>query len=308
MSIVGLDYNLQLLENVLNQLDITLSSLRDALRGADNRTLTDIYDISSGIKAQTDKLTFDTSNRLYINAAVVANPPNFDVALSTRASETTLSGIKSQTDKLLFDASSYLYINAAVVANPPNLDTALSTRASETTLSNFSAKFPSATALGDSLSNPTTTILGAAALGWDGSYWRRVAVDSSSRLKTVVESLPSLPGGSNIIGGVFADYALANSINQQVSTTEVVGSAVDVSRRGRKVIYISNTQDVDVTVTIEASPDGTNWFTVRDNITVPAGGKKFGILSDPHGYIRARAIASTAPSTGSVTVSVFSMF
>jgi len=70
-----------------------------------------------------------------------------------------------------------------------NLDVALSTRASESTLSGLSGKFPSAVALSDSLGNPTTTIIGAAALGWDGTYWRRLATDSSSRLRTVVESV-----------------------------------------------------------------------------------------------------------------------
>ena len=60
---------------------------------------------------------------------------NIDVALSSRASESTLAGIKAQTDKLAFDASSRLRINAEVLANPPNLDVALSTRASESTLS-----------------------------------------------------------------------------------------------------------------------------------------------------------------------------
>ena len=41
------------------------------------------------------------------------NPPNLDVKLSTRASETTLSAIKSKTDKLTFDANNYLKVNLA---------------------------------------------------------------------------------------------------------------------------------------------------------------------------------------------------
>ena len=88
----------------------------------------------------------DTDHHVQVDALSVANPPNLDVALSTRASETTLSdlrdkvsrtdvesetgvfskrvdirydnvglakeatlsGIKSQTDKLTFDANSFL--------------------------------------------------------------------------------------------------------------------------------------------------------------------------------------------------------
>jgi hypothetical protein len=44
----------------------------------------------AGIKAQTDKLTFDAANRL-----AVQNPPNIDVLLSTRSSEATLSALSS---------------------------------------------------------------------------------------------------------------------------------------------------------------------------------------------------------------------
>ena len=65
-----------------------------------------------------------------------------------------------------------------------NLDVALSTRASESTLSALSGKFPSASALGDSLSNPTTTVVGSALLGWDsaGGVWERLKTDGSGRL------------------------------------------------------------------------------------------------------------------------------
>lgn len=51
---------------------------------------------------------------------------NLDVALSSRASESTLNAIKSQTDKLTFDADNYLYVNVGKVVNPPNLDITLS--------------------------------------------------------------------------------------------------------------------------------------------------------------------------------------
>ncbi|MEM0459293.1 MAG: hypothetical protein QXZ31_05460 [Thermofilaceae archaeon] len=73
----------------------------------------------------------------------LAKLQNLDIALSTRASETTLSSIKAQTDKLTFDADNRLYVNATVVANPPNLDVALSTRASESTLAAVRDRLPS---------------------------------------------------------------------------------------------------------------------------------------------------------------------
>jgi len=43
-------------------------------------------------------------------------------------------------------------------------------------------KFPDAIALGDSLSNPTTTIVGSALLGFDGTYWRRLRSTTDGKL------------------------------------------------------------------------------------------------------------------------------
>jgi len=103
----------------LDLIDISLTSLRDGIRGADARTLTDLYNQLSTVVAR--------------------------------------------------------------------LDVALSTRASEANLVSFSGKFPGAVALADNLANPTTTLVGSALLGFDGTYWRRVAVDTSSRLRVNVE-------------------------------------------------------------------------------------------------------------------------
>jgi len=65
------------------------------------------------------------------------NPSNLDVALSTRASESSLTSFASQA----YDSVNDRYkINAEAVANPSNLDTALSTRASESTLSTVDSK------------------------------------------------------------------------------------------------------------------------------------------------------------------------
>ncbi len=191
----------QYLKAKLDLIDISLTSLRDAIRGPGARTLTDIYDATSSLSGKFPsavtladnlgnptttivgsallgfdgsnwrRVALDTSGRIRINAELVANPPNFDVPLSTRASESTLSGIKAQTDRLTFDAAGRLAIQ-----NPPNLDVALSSRASESTLSALNGKFPSAVALGDAIGNPTTTIIGGALLGFDGANWRRVHV------------------------------------------------------------------------------------------------------------------------------------
>jgi len=72
------------LSSIRSQLDIKLSELRDALKGADNK---DFSTLEADVEAILSQL---------------------DVALSTRASESTLAGIKAQTDKLQFDSKNYL--------------------------------------------------------------------------------------------------------------------------------------------------------------------------------------------------------
>jgi hypothetical protein len=259
------------IKSKLDQLDISLSSLRDALRGTDSRTLTDIYNVANNVLSK--------------------------------------------------------------------LDVALSTRASESTLSAFSNKFPSAAVLADNLSNPTTTIIGAAVLGWDGTYWRRIAADSSSRLKVALDSIPnpsnldislsalrdairgtgnktltdldtdlnnilgrlpaSLTTGGNfkvalqednvgllkdskipnplgvltnldVIGSTANALAVVNMLtpsrqpytiqNISVSTTE---ASTSISAPGAKILIIKNKGDVDVLIGINGTVPTTNPLTVR---------------------------------------------
>ena len=284
----------QYLKSRLDYIDLSITGLRDALRGAGNKTLTDLdtslgniyarLDVAlstrasettlAGIKTQTDKLQFDANNFL---KTVVQNLPtdyfkagqsigespfnltkvagtaltardwsgdfaklqNIDVLLSTRASEATLSGIKTGTDYL-----DDIYAR---------LDVALSTRASESTLSGFSGKFPSATALGDALGNPTTTLVGSALLGFDGASWGRVAVravdvvGSTGRAVAVVDALtPSrMP------------YTIENI---SVTTTE---SSTAIASPGAKFVKINNHGDVDVLIGINGSVPTTNPYKIR---------------------------------------------
>lgn len=141
-----------------------------------NWTITETVNVAGSVTVQEPLSVDDGGGSLTIdNTNIDSYLPNLDVALSTRASETTLSGVKAQTDKLTFDGSNYLRVN--VSADTVGL-------AKDSTLSSFSGKFPSATALADSLSNPTTTIVGAALLGWDsaGGVWERLKTDGSGRL------------------------------------------------------------------------------------------------------------------------------
>jgi hypothetical protein len=242
-----------------SNLDITLSALRDALRGTGNKTLTDLDTDLSNIYAR------------------------LDVALSTRASETTLSGLSGKLPsavaladnlsnptttiigvanlgwdgtywrRLAADTTSRLRTVVESVANPSNLDVALSTRASETTLSGLSGKFPSAAALGDALANPTTTIIGGALLGFDGTNWGRVAVKAL-----------------DIIGATGRALAIVNFLTPSrmpymvddisVSTTE---ANTAIAAPGGKIIKITNKGDTDVLIGINGSVPTSNPWKVR---------------------------------------------
>jgi len=192
-----------------------ITGLRDALRGADNRSLTDIYNIENSIYGR------------------------LDVALSTRASESTLSAL--------------------------------------------SGKFPSAVALADNLSNPTTTIVGASLLGFDGTYWRRIAADASSRLKIALDSdnvgllkdtkIPNPLGvltNLDVIGSTANALAVVDLLTPSrqpytiqdvaVSTTE---GSVSIAAPGAKILVIKNKGDVDVQIGINGSVPTTNPLIVR---------------------------------------------
>jgi hypothetical protein len=252
------------------------------------------------------RVRVDTSGRLAIQ-----NEPNLDVALSTRASESTLSGIKTQTDKLTFDASNYLQVNVKATVNPSNLDVALSTRASESTLSGLSGKFPSAVALADNLSNPTTTIIGVANLGWDGSYWRRLATDTSSRLRTVVESVAnpsnldvalSTRASESTLSTLSGKFPSAVALGDSLSnpTTTIVGDAllgfdgtywrrVRVDTSGR--LAIQNEPNLDVALSTRASESTLSSFVGTPDSSPPSKGVV--LLGYDGTYLRRLRVDST---------------
>lgn len=308
VPVVPLDYVAQLFEqiksntdSILARLDVALSTRasEDTLAGIKAKTDKLTFDTSnylyinigadgvglakestlSGIKAQTDKLLFDGDSYLYVNAGKVANPPNLDVALSTRASESTLSGIKSQTDKLKFDGNSYLYINAAIVANPPNLDVALSSRASESTLSSIKSQT-------DKLTFDVDNYL----------YVNVAKLVNPPNLDAPISSELSRK-----VRGIPLKVIIWDA--QTIGTSEVISGVIDVGGYSKRVIWIKNDQDVDITVTVEGSLDGSNWYTIRSGITVPANGGQACLVNfqDNHAYLRLRAVASASPSSGSVT-------
>jgi len=211
------EYAKQLFESSRMALDQLNTQLRWAYFDDSSRLVVRASYLDDGyVRARVDTATALDVNLLEIlrelswsfyNIAQIAvradSLQNLDIPLSTRASESTLSAIKSKTD---------------------NLDVLLSTRASESTLSSFSGKFPSAVALSDSLSNPTTTIVGNAILGFDGTYWRRVRVDTSGRL--AIQNQPNFDVALSTRASEATLSAIKNAL-ASVGTDKIRASVVD---------------------------------------------------------------------------------
>jgi hypothetical protein len=241
------------LKSKIDNLDISLTGLRDALRGTGNKTFTD--------------LDTDLAN-IY---------GRLDVALSSRLAEATFTG-----------------------------------------------RFPASTALGDALANPTTTIIGGALLGFNGTNWERIKTDGSNRLKVQLDSAPNptnfditlsalrdalLSGTGTYPGGLddiysklntqldvalstrLADSKIPNALGQV--STDVIGSTMyalavlnkstpsrmpymvdnisvgtsssstSIAAPGGKVVKITNKGDVDVLIGINADVPVSNPVVVR---------------------------------------------
>ncbi|MEM3484793.1 MAG: hypothetical protein QXI12_04155 [Candidatus Methanomethyliaceae archaeon] len=268
------------LKTKFDNIDLSITGLRDALRGTGNKTLTDLdTDLSniyarldvalstrasettlSGIKTQTDKLTFDGSNRLAIQ-----NPPNLDTTLSSRLAESTFTGRwdggiygfdGTTARKIKTDSSGKLQIDVLTTANPPNFDVALSTRASETTLSGIKTQTDKLT--------------------FDGS--NRLAIQNPPNLDTTLSSrladskIPNALGQASldVVGSTM--YALAMVPNFQpsrmpycitgisVSTTE---SNSSIASPGGKLLILRNRGDQDIQIGLNASVPTTNPVILR---------------------------------------------
>ena len=264
-------YNLSQQRRLLENLDVALStraseSTLSAIAGALASKATDKLRVSV-----VDSLPLSPVNLTQVSGTNLtardwsqdfAKLQNLDAALSTRASESTLSALSGKFpsaaalsdslsnptttivgDAMLgFDGTYWRRVRVdtsgrLAIQNQPNLDVALSTRASESTLSALSGKFPSAAALADNLANPTTTIVGSALLGWDGTYWRRVAVDTSARQRVVAETVANPPNldvalstraSESTLSALSGKFPSAAALSDSLSnpTTTLVGSAL----------------------------------------------------------------------------------
>jgi hypothetical protein len=248
----------------LDNLDITLSGLRDAIRGAGGYTLTDIYNVESAFSGKFPSATALADNLGNPTTTIVGSALlGWDGTYWRRVAVDSSSRLKVAVDVITLTSVNLTQVGGTNLtardwsqdfAKLQNIDVALSTRASESTLSGFSGKFPSAAALSDSLSNPTTTLIGSALLGFDGTYWRRVTAvggldavgTTASALAVVSVTTPSRPA-----------YTIQN-IN--VSTTE---GSTSIAAPGAKVLILRNKGDTDALIGINGTVPTTNPLVLR---------------------------------------------
>jgi hypothetical protein len=204
-------------DNLLNPHPITATDL-------DIRNLSKLFDEVYAVLRTDAGVAYDARDRNWTITETlnVGNPPNLDVPLSTRASESSLTSEltrKVKGDQGLIKqvgaADLRLDIYASYVANPSNLDVALSTRASE-------SKLEAVRALLDSLENALASV-------------------GTDKLRaSIVDALPS---GTNTIGNV--GLSLKGTPNRLYATAS--GEVVAAPGTGYKLrvygFYLCNEAD-----------------------------------------------------------------
>jgi len=128
----------------------------------------------------------------------------------------------------------------------------------------FSAKFPSAVALDDAMGNPTTTIVGGALLGFDGSYWRRVHVRA-------VDVLGSTGGALSVVNFLTPSRQPVLIEGIIVGTTE---GSTSIAAPGAKILKLKNRGDVDILIGINGPVPATNPLKVKPRtiLVIPFAG------------------------------------
>jgi len=270
----------------LDNLDISISSLRDAIRGADNRTLTDIYNIGTAIR---DRLPSSLTAAGNLKVAILEDTvgiakdttlssilSKLDVNLSTRASETTLTAVRDRLPSSLTTAGNFkvailedtvgIAKDSTLSSILSKLDTNLSTRASETTLSGIKSQtdkltFDAANRLKvqlDSIPNPSNLDVALSTRLSETTFTARVPTLSTQTLDIGGSSYAALNVVPSIGGDISRMPYTIDNIN--VTTTE---ASTSIAAPGAKVIKITNKGDVDCLIGVNGSVPTTNPLKVR---------------------------------------------
>jgi hypothetical protein len=114
--IFGAPAEVSLLTSILSQLDIKVSELRDALKGANNKDLSTLEADVEAISSKVDGLAKETTLSSILSKLDITLTELRDALKGTgnrdfTTLETDVEGIKAQTDRLQFDNNSALMSN-----------------------------------------------------------------------------------------------------------------------------------------------------------------------------------------------------
>lgn len=124
----------------------------------------------------------------------------------------------------------------------------------------------------------------------------------------------AVPVTNNTPTGYIAQPVIANAIairdtSAHDPSTDATLLLADLrALPGSRVLYVNNTLNQSVTITLEASTDGTTLKTIGSGVTVTAGTTRYidasdiTQLSNPYPYIAIQAQCGSSPASGSLTV------
>lgn len=179
--------------------------------------------------------------------------------------------------------------------NPSNPNGQTSSLFSQPVVITYDQLPTASTGLHDAITNPTTSIIGNAMLGWNSSSWERIRTDTAL----------SGTGSNNAIGGILAvgtgpGYAVRIDPSN-LGTATNSSSSINVDGASSITLAISTT--TTGTFIIEGTSDNINWNTPEafdgnndvwvsgQNIT-PVAGNRYQLLTQGYRQLRIRTTAT----------------
>ena len=163
----------------------------------------------AAIKTQTNKLTFDGSNNLYVNAATnfSSQIENASSVVINPATEETLATIKTQANKFTFDGSGNLLTAGGAAASIVGLKDTTSTQVNPATDDSVVylrriVKLMESQAAVDSANRQRITL---DSLGTGTAITTTVPVSGSITATVASTTITSISAGTSLIGGVTID-------------------------------------------------------------------------------------------------------
>ena len=111
----------------------------------------------------------------------------------------------------------------------------------------------------------------------------------------------TMPGTIGVVRPITRTHTLFEGT---VSTTPTPSHKVYVGEYSECTVFVENSQDVEVQLTFEVSPDGENWFVLRSDEKTKVGpnSKKIFALIDRIAYFRVTSKALAQPTRGQVVI------